>query len=58
MTHYDLDLSEMLHAIQSGEHAGLLRTMVTFLYQSPTEAEASEQVGADRHQRSVIKGCP
>lgn len=55
MTQHDLDLSEMVSAIENSDHGDLIRTMVTFCYQSLIEAEAAEHIGADRHERSVTR---
>ncbi len=55
MTHNDFDLSEVLEQLQSDESGDLVRQMVTFLYQALIDAEATEVIQADRHERSLTR---
>ncbi len=55
MTHHDFDLSEVLGALQSDESGDLVRQMVSFLYQALIDAEATEVVQADRHERTLAR---
>jgi putative transposase len=55
MTHHDFDLSEVLSALQSDESGDLVRQMVSFLYQALIDAEATEVVQAERHERSLAR---
>ena len=55
MTHHDFDLSEVLGALQSDESGDLVRQMVSFLYQALIDAEATEVVQAERHERSLAR---
>ena len=55
MTHHDFDLSEVLGALQSDESGDLVRQMVSFLYQALIDAEATEVVQTERHERSLAR---
>ena len=55
MAHHDFDLSEVLSALQSDESGDLVRQMVGFLYQALIEAEATEVVQAERHERTLSR---
>ena len=55
VTHHDFDLSEVLSALQSDESGDLVRQMVSFLYQALIEAEATEVVQAERHERTLSR---
>ena len=55
MTHHDFDLSEVLSALQSDESGDLVRQMVSFLYQALIDAEATEVVQAERHERTLSR---
>src|SRR5487761_2212566 len=55
MTHHDFDLSEVLGALQSDESGDLVRQMVSFLYQALIDAEATEVVQAERHERTLSR---
>lgn len=55
MTHHDFDLSEVLGALQSDESGDLVRQMVSFLYQALIDAEATNVVQAERHERTLAR---
>jgi putative transposase len=55
MTHHDFDLSEVLSALQSDESGDLVRQMVSFLYQALIDAEATDVVQAERHERTLAR---
>ncbi len=55
MTQTDFDLSTVLDALQSDESGDLVRQMVAFLYQALIEAEATEVVRAERHERTLAR---
>ena len=55
VTHNDFDLSEVLEQLQSDESGDLVRQMVTFLYQALIDAEATEVIQAERHERSLTR---
>ena len=55
MAHNDFDLSEVLEQLQSDESGDLVRQMVTFLYQALIDAEATEVIQAERHERSLTR---
>jgi putative transposase len=52
MTLYQSDVLELLEAIRSGGDIDAIRTGAEFVYQALIEAEASEQIGAARYERS------
>ena len=52
MTHHDFDPSELLDALRERPDLDLVRQMVGFLYQALIEAEATEVIGAEPHERS------
>ena len=54
-THNDFELSEVLEQLQSGESGDLVRQMVTFLYQALIDAEATEVIQAERHERNLTR---
>jgi len=55
MTHHDFDLSDVLERLQNDESEDMVRQMVDLLYQALTEAEATEVVQAQRHERSLAR---
>src|ERR1035437_223171 len=55
VAHNDFDLSEVLEQLQSDESGDLVRQMVTFLYQALIDAEATEVIQAERHERSLTR---
>jgi putative transposase len=55
MTHHDFDLSEVLEQLQSDESGDLVSQMVTLLYQALIDAEATEVIQAERHERSLTR---
>ena len=55
MTHHDFDPSELLDALREHPDLDLVRQMVGFLYQALIEAEASEAIGAEPHERSATR---
>jgi transposase-like protein len=55
MTHHDFELSEVLSALQSDESGDLVRQMVSFLYQALIDAEATEVIQAERHDRTLAR---
>ena len=52
MTHHDFDPSELLDGLRERPDLDLVRQMVAFLYQALIEAEATEVIGAEPHERS------
>jgi len=52
MTLYQSDVLELLEAIRSGGDIDAIRKGAEFVYQALIEAEASEQIGATRYERS------
>ena len=55
MTHNDFDLSAVLEQLRSDESGDLVRQMVGFLYQALIDAEATEVVQAERHERTLSR---
>ena len=55
VTHNDFDLSAVLEQLRSDESGDLVRQMVAFLYQALIDAEATEVVQAERHERSLAR---
>ena len=55
MTHHNFDLSDVLSALQSGESGDLVRQMVGFLNQALIDAEATEVVQAECHERTLSR---
>ena len=55
MTHHDFDLSAVLEQLRSDESGDLVRQMVAFLYQALIDAEATEVVQAERHERTLAR---
>ena len=55
VTHNDFDLSEVLEQLKGDESGDLVRQMVTFLYQALIDAEATDVVKAERHERSLAR---
>ena len=55
MTHNDFDLSEVLDQLKSDESGDLVRQMVYFLYQLLIDAEATDVVQAERHERTLSR---
>ena len=52
MTLIDLDLSELLAALQAGEVTDTIRTSLEWVLQQLIEAEATATIGAERHERT------
>ncbi len=52
MTLIDSDLSELLDAVRAGGDLDVVRRGVEFILQALIEAEATEVIGARRHERS------
>ncbi len=52
MTLTDLDLSELLAALQAGDVTDTIRTSLKWVLQQLIEAEATATIGADRHERT------
>lgn len=52
MTHPDLDLSELLDAVQSGDVTEKIRTSLQWVLQALIEAEATAVIGAAPHERT------
>ena len=48
-------LSELLEAFRAGEGVDLVRDVVRLVMQELIEVEATEQIGADRYQRSEAR---
>ncbi len=55
MTHHDFDLSAVLEQLRSDESGDLVRQMVSFLYQALIDAEATEVIQAERHERTLAR---
>lgn len=55
MTLLDSDLSELLDAVKAGDDLDVIRKGVEFILQALIEAEATEAIGASRHQRSAAR---
>lgn len=55
VTHNDFDLSKVLEQLKSDESGDLVRQMVTFLYQALIDAEATDVVQAERHERTLSR---
>ena len=55
MTHLDIDASELLDALRDRPDLDLVRRLVEFMLQELIEAEASEQIGAERHERTATR---
>jgi transposase-like protein len=55
MTHQEFDLSALTDRLQDRPDLDLVREMVTFLYQALIEQEATEQIGAEPHERSLTR---
>ena len=55
MTHHDFDLSAVLEQLRSDESGDLVRQMVSFLYQALIDAQATEVVQAERHERTLSR---
>ncbi len=55
MTHHDFDPSELLDALRERPDLDLVRQMVGFLYQALIETEATEQIGAEPHERTATR---
>ena len=55
MAHQEFDLSALVDALDQRPDLDLVREMVTFLYQALIDAEATEQIGAEPHERSLTR---
>ena len=55
MTQNQFDLSEFVEAIRAGGDIDVLRRGAQMLYQALIEAEASEAIGAEPHERSATR---
>jgi putative transposase len=55
VTHHDFDLSDVLEQLRSDESGDLVRQMVTFLYQALIDAEATQVIQAERHERTLAR---
>jgi len=55
VTHSDFDLSEVLDQLRSDDSGDLVRQMVGFLYQALIDAEATELIQADKHERTLTR---
>jgi excisionase family DNA binding protein len=55
MVHQEFDLSALVDALDQRPDLDLVREMVTFLYQALIDAEATEQIGAEPHERSLSR---
>jgi putative transposase len=55
MTHHDFDPNEVLDALRDRPDLDLVRELVQYLYQALIEAEVTELIGAERHERSVTR---
>lgn len=55
VTHHDFDLSQVLEQLQSDDSGDLVRQMDSFLYQELIDAEATDVVKADRHERTLAR---
>jgi putative transposase len=55
VTHVDLDLSELLDAVQSGDVTEKIRTSLQWVLQALIDAEATAVIGAGPHERSEAR---
>jgi len=55
VTHLDIDASELLEALRERPDLDLVRRLVQFMFQELIETEATEQIGADRHERTATR---
>jgi len=55
MTHHEFDPSAQLDALSDRPDIDLVREMVAFLYQALIDAEATEVIGAEPHERSLTR---
>ena len=55
MTHHDCDPSELLDALRERPDLDLVRQMVEFLFQALIDAEATERIGAEPHERTATR---
>ena len=55
MTHQEFDLSAFTNRVHERPDLDLVREMVTFLYQSLIDAEATDHIGAEPHERSLTR---
>lgn len=55
MTHQEFDLSALTDRLQDRPDLDLVREMVTFLYQALIDQEATEQIGAEPHERALTR---
>ena len=55
VTLHDFDLSEVLSALQSDESDDLVRHTVSLVYQALIDAEATEVVQAEHHERTLAR---
>jgi putative transposase len=52
MAHYEFDLSELLDALRAGGDIDIIRRSVEMVLQALIDAEATEVIGAGRHERT------
>ena len=55
VTHLDIDASELLEALRERPDLDLVRRLVQFMFQELIDVEATEQIGAERHERSLTR---
>jgi len=55
MTQQQFDPSALLDALQERPDLDLVREMVRFLYQALIDSEATERIGAEPHERSIMR---
>jgi hypothetical protein len=55
VTHLDIDASELLDALRERPDLDLVRRLVQFMFQELIETEATEQIGAERHERTATR---
>ena len=55
MTHQEFDLSAFTNRVHERPDLDLVREMVTFLYQALIDQEATDHIGAEPHERSLMR---
>ena len=55
MTQQQVDPSALLDALQERPDLDFVREMVRFLYQALIDSEATERIGAEPHERSIMR---
>jgi transposase-like protein len=55
MTQHQFDPTTLLDALEETPNLDLVREMVRFLYQALIDAESTEQIGAERHERAITR---